>query len=80
MVTVNPFETSQRDNRTGKKDGMRKGARYYAKDGVVFDADCNAAINIAKRSKLPFSRGNVLDGQVKVTKPNVRFSSHKPAR
>ncbi len=71
VTTVSPFETSQRDNRTGKKDGERRGSRYYARDGVVFDADCNAAINIAKRSKLPFSRGNVLDGQVVVTRPIV---------
>lgn len=71
VVTVNPFETSQRDHRTGKKSGTRKGSRYYAKDGMVLDADCNAAINIARRSKLPFSRGNVLDGQVVVTQPIV---------
>lgn len=71
VATVNPFETSQRDNRTGKKDGKRRGSRYYAKDGAVFDADCNAAINIVKRSKLPFSHGNVLDGQVVVTRPIV---------
>jgi transposase len=31
------------------KGGIRKGCRYYASDGKVFDADWNASINIAKR-------------------------------
>lgn len=71
VVTVNPFETSKRDHRTGEKSGIRKGCRYYAHDGIVFDSDCNAAVNIVRRSKLPFSPGNVLDGQATVSSPTV---------
>lgn len=71
VETVNPFETSKRDNRTNKKDGERKSNRYYCKDGVVLDSDCNAAINIVKRSKLPFSYRNILDGQAVVNRPIV---------
>jgi len=71
VETVNPFETSKRDNRTNKKTGTRKGCRYYCYDKVVLDADCNAAINIVKRSKLPFSYRNILDGQAVVTRPIV---------
>ena len=51
VVTVNPSYTSQIDSRTGKKDGVRKGCRYYCIDGVVLDADWNAACNIAMRQK-----------------------------
>ena len=32
--------------------GQRKGCRYYASDGVVFDADWNASINIARKFTL----------------------------
>jgi len=46
IKTVNPAYTSQRDHR-GLSGGERKGCRYYASDGAVFDADWNAAINIA---------------------------------
>lgn len=48
VVTVNPAYTSQNDYRV-LKGGERKGCRYYASDGKVFDADWNASINIAKR-------------------------------
>jgi len=30
---------------------------------LVYDADINAAINIARRSKHPISQGSLLDGQ-----------------
>lgn len=56
---------------------------YYGKDGVVLDADQNAAVNIAKRSKLPASYLTVLDGQASVSRPIVCQSlppatSYKP--
>lgn len=71
VIQVNPRYTSQLDHRTGKLDGIRQGRRYYGADGVVLDADQNAAINIALRSKLPASYVTVLDGQAIVTSPNV---------
>lgn len=45
VVTVNPYMTSQEDNR-GLEKGKRQGCRYYASDGQVLDADINAAKNI----------------------------------
>ena len=48
VATVNPAYTSQDDYR-GLERGERKGCRYYACDGKVFDADWNASINIALR-------------------------------
>ena len=48
VVTVDPSFTSQNDHR-GHERGERKGCRYYAKDGKVFDSDWNASINIAKK-------------------------------
>jgi len=71
VITVCPSYTSQIDHRTGRKDGERKGCRYYCKDGIVLDADQNASINIAIRSKLPISSCKGLDGQAIVTKLNV---------
>jgi len=66
VETVNPYMTSQDDYR-GVKKGKRKGCRYYTSDGIVFDADFNAAINIAQRysvvnDKLPVSFKEPLDG------------------
>lgn len=71
VETVNPAYTSQVDHRTRRKSGTRKGCRYYSKRGLVWDADGNAAVNIARRSKHPVSYGNVLDGQVFVSRPIV---------
>ena len=51
VVTVNPAYTSRNDHR-GLERGQRKGCRYYASDGLVFDADWNASINIARRYTL----------------------------
>ena len=48
VATVEPAYTSQLDYR-GLPNGKRLGTRYYAADGLVFDADWNAAINIANR-------------------------------
>jgi putative transposase len=73
VMAVDPKFTSQIDSRTGKQDGLRKGSRYYCKDGVILDADHNASINIANRSKLPVSLGRNIKtyGQVVVNRPNV---------
>jgi IS605 OrfB family transposase len=71
VVTVNPAYTSQTDSLTGKKEGARKGRRFYAKSGLIYDADLNAARNIGQLSKLPVSYGNILDGQAVVTQPIV---------
>ena len=78
VTVIDPSYTSQIDFRTGEKTGVRKGCRYYAKDGVVLDADINAANNIALRGlsklKLPvscFEPCSVLDGQATVNRLNV---------
>lgn len=65
VVTVSPQWTSQIDSRTDKRDGKRQGCRYYCSDKVVLDADWNAAINIAKRSKHPTSKVIPLDGTLR---------------
>lgn len=70
VLLVSPAYTSQIDSITGKLEGERRGCRFYAKSGLVYDADLNAAMNIAKRSKLPVSYGNILDGQASVNTPN----------
>lgn len=62
VETVSPTYTSQIDSRTSNKDGKRLGCRYYCTDGVVLDADWNAAVNIAHRSKHPVSKHLPLDG------------------
>lgn len=63
VCLVSPAYTSQIDSISGIKEGERKGCRFYAKSGLVYDADINAAVNIARRSKHPISHGNMLDGQ-----------------
>ena len=65
VETVSPTYTSQTDCRTGNRDGNRKGCRYYCCDGIVFDADWNAAVNIAKRANHPLSNSLPLDGTLK---------------
>ena len=64
VETVNPAFTSQVDSRTGNDDGKRKGCRYYCCDCVVLDADWNAAVNIAKKSKHPLSNPCPVDGHL----------------
>lgn len=61
VVCVSPYMTSQRDYR-GVRKGKRTGCRYFASDGRVFDADVNAAINIAKKGKHPVSFVEPIDG------------------
>jgi len=69
VCLVSPAYTSQIDSVSGIREGERKGCRFYAKSGLVYDADLNAAMNIARRSKLPVSQGNLLDGQGVVKSP-----------
>lgn len=68
VETVSPFMTSQTDCTTGKKDGTRKNRRFYCKNGTVLDADWNAAVNIAQKSKHPFSFKKPLDGALRTWK------------
>ncbi len=64
VETVPPQYTSQEDCRTGRREGCkRQGCRFYTADGLVFDADWNAAINICNR-KHPASFGLPLDGRL----------------
>jgi len=80
VCLVSPAYTSQTDSQSGKREGERRGVRFYAKGGKVYDADINAAINIALRSKLPISLGGFaapLDGQGVVNRPIARKSSAK---
>lgn len=71
VVLVSPAYTSQTDSVTGKREGERRGRRFYSKSGLIYDADLNAARNIGQRSKLPVSYGNILDGQGVVNRPIV---------
>ena len=68
VETVSPFMTSQIDCTTGKKDGIRKNRRFYCKNGTVLDADWNGAVNIAQKSKHPFSFKIPLDGALRTWK------------
>lgn len=68
VETVSPFLTSQTDCTTGKKEGIRKNRRFYCNDGTVLDADWNAAINIARKSKHPSSFKMPLDGALRTWK------------
>jgi transposase len=49
LALVNAAYTSQIDSRHGLPLGERHGDRFYCFDGVVLDADCNAARNILAR-------------------------------
>lgn len=64
VETVPPQYTSQEDCRTQSKEGcVRKGCRFYTADGMVFDADWNASINICNR-KHPTPFRLPLDGRL----------------
>lgn len=76
LVVINPAYTSQTDSITHKKDGTRKGRRYYSKSGLIYDSDVNASINIAQKSDLPLSppicKNWMLDGAGRIVNlPNV---------
>lgn len=64
VETVSPIYTSQTDSRTNSRDGLRQGRRYLCSDGVVFDADWNAAINIGQKSNHPVSSVLPIDGNI----------------
>ena len=49
LALVNPAYTSQIDSRTGLLQGRRCWDRFHCLDGVVLDADANAACNILAR-------------------------------
>ena len=68
VETVSPFMTSQTDCTTGKKDGIRKNRRFYCNNGIILDADWNGAVNIAQKSKHPFSFSTPLDGALRTWK------------
>lgn len=68
VETVSPFMTSQTDCTTNKKEGIRKNRRFYCKSGTILDADWNAAVNIARKSKHPFSFMMPLDGALRTWK------------
>lgn len=68
VETVSPFMTSQTDCTTNKKEGTRKNRRFYCKNGTVLDADWNAAVNIARKSRHPFSFKMPLDGALRTWK------------
>ena len=78
VLLVCPYNTSKTDSITGKVEGERRGCRFYSKvNGMIYDADINAAINIAKLSKHPISQTNRLTyGQATVNSPN----EYKPLR
>ena len=65
VETVSPYETSRMDCRTQSVEGCkRRGCRFYTSDGLVFDADWNAARNILNR-KHPTSFDKLpLDGRL----------------
>ena len=72
VLLVSPSWTSQTDCLTGKREGERRGCRFYAKSGMIYDSDINAAINIAKVSKHPISQTTSLTyGQATVNSPIV---------
>lgn len=75
VETVSPTYTSQMDCRTGNRDGNRKGCRYYCSDGMVFDADWNAAANIVIRANHPFSN-LPLDGSLKFLNGRAMSTAH----
>jgi len=76
ITLVRPSYTSQTDSVTRKIEGERRGCRFYSKNGLIYDADINASINIAKLSKLPVSQTHYLTyGQVIVNSPIVCKSS-----
>ena len=79
VLLVSPSWTSQTDCLTGKREGERRGCRFYAKSGMIYDADINAAINIAKVSKHPVSQTLRLTyGQATVNSPIVCKSLGSP--
>ena len=83
VETVSPEYTSRQDCRTQSGVGCkRQGCRFYTKDGMVFDADWNAAINIMNRYKHSNSFSLPLDGKLNlIDRPlqqaNGSMSNHR---
>ena len=75
VETVSPFMTSQIDCTTNKKEGIRKNRRFYCKNGTILDADWNAAVNIAQKSKHPFSFKMPLDGTLRTWKAGCKSTT-----
>ena len=77
VETVSPAFTSQTDSRTNKRDGIRQGCNYVCSDGVVLDADWNAAVNIALRANHPLSSSELpLSGRVQsITQSSETYRS-----
>ena len=53
VIHVNAAYTSQMDSRNGTLSGKRSGDKFYCADGVVLQADVNAARNVLARSQDP---------------------------
>jgi IS605 OrfB family transposase len=51
VIHVNAAYTSQMDSRNGTLSGKRSGDKFYCEDGVVLQADMNAARNVLARSQ-----------------------------
>lgn len=49
LAHINPAYTSQMDSRNGLLLGERRGEKFYCFDGVVLQADMNAARNVLAR-------------------------------
>ncbi len=49
VAVVNAAYTSQMDSRNGTLSGKRRGEKFYCEDGVVLQADVNAARNVLAR-------------------------------
>ena len=65
VETVSPEYTSRQDCRTQSGVGCKRiGCRFYTKDGMVFDADWNASINIMNRYKHSNSFNLPIDGRL----------------
>lgn len=75
VETVSPFMTSQIDCITKKKEGTRKNRRFYCKNGTVLDSDWNGAINIARKSKHPFSFSTPYDGTLRTWRAGCKSTT-----
>lgn len=75
VETVSPYMTSQTDCTTGKKDGVRNNRRLYCKNGTILDADWNGAVNIAQKSKHPFSFKIPIDGALRTWKAGCKSTT-----
>lgn len=79
VATVQPQYTSQEDCRTHRTRGCRRqGCRFHTADGLVFDADWNAAINICNR-KHPASFSLPLDGRLNLVGRRSQCADSRPA-